>query len=87
MTQGRGFVAVALVIFAAWNPLGATVGALFFGGVLSLQLQLQAEGISVSPFFLDALPYIATILVLVAFSRRRLHAAPEGLSRVFEIAR
>lgn len=85
MTQGRGFVAVALVIFAAWNPLGAMWGALFFGGVLSLQLQLQAQGIGVSPFFLDALPYVATLLVLVIFSRRQRNAAPEGLARLFEI--
>jgi general nucleoside transport system permease protein len=84
MTQGRGFVAVALVIFAAWNPLGAMWGALFFGGVLSLQLQLQAEGVGISPFFLDALPYVATIVVLIGFSTRNRHAAPEGLSRVFE---
>lgn len=84
MTQGRGFVAVALVIFAAWNPLGAMWGALFFGGVLSLQLQLQAQGVGISPFFLDALPYVATIVVLIGFSTRNRHAAPEGLSRVFE---
>ncbi len=84
MTQGRGFVAVALVIFAAWNPLGAMGGALFFGGVLSLQLQLQANGVGVSPFFLDALPYVATIAVLVLFSKRHRNSAPEGLSRVFE---
>lgn len=84
MTQGRGFVAVALVIFAAWNPLGAMWGSLFFGGVLSLQLQLQAEGVGVSPFFLDALPYVATILVLIVFSRRHRNAAPEGLARLFD---
>ncbi len=87
MTQGRGFVAVALVIFAGWNPLGAMWGALFFGGVLSLQLQLQAAGVAISPFFLDALPYVATIAVLVVFSARQRHAAPEGLSRVFETSR
>lgn len=86
MTQGRGFVAVALVIFAAWNPLGAMWGALFFGGVLSLQLQLQAQGVGISPFFLDALPYVATIVVLIGFSTRNRNAAPEGLSRVFETA-
>ena len=87
MTQGRGFVAVALVIFAGWNPLGAMWGALLFGGVLSLQLQLQAQGVAISPFFLDATPYIATILVLVVLAKRRVNAAPEGLTRVFEISR
>lgn len=87
MVQGRGFVAVALVIFAAWNPLGALAGALFFGGVEALQLQMQAQGVSVPADVLNALPYLATIAVLVALSRRRLHAAPEGLARVFEISR
>ncbi len=87
MTQGRGFVAVALVIFAGWNPLGAMWGALLFGGVLSLQLQLQAQGVAISPFFLDATPYIATILVLVVLAKRRVNTAPEGLTRVFEISR
>ncbi|MEW6582466.1 MAG: ABC transporter permease [Actinomycetota bacterium] len=84
MIQGRGFVAVALVIFAAWNPMGALAGALFFGGIESLQLQLQAEGVSVPADLLNALPYLATIAVLVLFSRRRLHAAPDGLTSVFE---
>jgi general nucleoside transport system permease protein len=87
MIAGRGFVAVALVIFAAWNPLGALAGALFFGGVEALQLQMQARGIDVPADVLNALPYLATVAVLVLLSRRRLHAAPEGLSRVFEIAR
>lgn len=87
MVAGRGFVAVALVIFAGWNPIGALVGALFFGGVESLQLQLQAEGVSLPADLLNALPYLATLVVLVVLSRRRLHAAPEGLSRVFEISR
>jgi simple sugar transport system permease protein len=87
MVAGRGFVAVALVIFAGWNPIGALVGALFFGGVESLQLQLQAQGVSLPADLLNALPYLATLAVLVVLSRRRLHAAPEGLSRVFEISR
>jgi simple sugar transport system permease protein len=87
MIQGRGFVAVALVIFAAWNPLGALVGAMFFGGVEALQLQLQAEGVALPADLLNALPYIATVAALVLLSRRRLHAAPEGLARVFEISR
>jgi simple sugar transport system permease protein len=87
MIQGRGFVAVALVIFAAWNPLGALVGAMFFGGVEALQLQMQAQGVSLPADLLNALPYLATVAVLVLLSRRRLHAAPEGLARVFETSR
>ena len=84
MVQGRGFVAVSLVIFAGWNPLGALAGSLLFGGALSLQLQLQASGVSISPFMLDATPYLATIAALVIFARRQLRAAPEGLTRVFD---
>jgi general nucleoside transport system permease protein len=87
MIQGRGFVAVALVIFAAWNPMGALGGALFFGGIEALQLQLQARGISVPADVLNALPYAATIAVLVVFSKWRKHAAPEGLASVFQVSR
>ena len=84
MTVGRGFVAVALVIFAAWNPIKAIAGAYLFSGALSLQLQLQAQGSTISPFILDALPYIVVIVVLAALGRRRVNAAPEELKHVFE---
>jgi simple sugar transport system permease protein len=84
MTAGRGFVAVALVIFAAWNPLMAIGGAYLFSGAVALELQLQARGSHLSPFLLDALPYLLVIVVLAALGRRRLHAAPEELDRVFE---
>ena len=50
MTAGRGFIAVALVIFSKWHPLRAIAGALLFGGAIALQLQLQARGVPVSPF-------------------------------------
>jgi simple sugar transport system permease protein len=65
MTSGRGFIAVALVIFAAWSPLRAVLGALLFGGALAFQLQLQARGAPVSPFFLDMIPYLLTLGVLL----------------------
>lgn len=84
MTVGRGFVAVALVIFAAWNPIKAIAGAYLFSGALSLQLQLQAQGSTISPFLLDALPYLVVIVVLAALGRRRVNAAPEELKHVFE---
>ena len=84
MTVGRGFVAVALVIFAAWNPIKAIAGAYLFRGALSLQLQLQAQGSTISPFLLDALPYVVVIVVLAALGRRRVNAAPEELKHVFE---
>ena len=84
MTVGRGFVAVALVIFAAWNPLKAILGAYLFSGAIALELQLQAQGVSISPFLLDALPYVIVIAVLAALGRRRINAAPAELDRVFE---
>lgn len=84
MTVGRGFVAVALVIFAAWDPLKAILGAYLFSGAIALQLQLQAQGSDVSRYLLQALPYLVVIVVLVALSRRRAGAAPEALDRVFE---
>lgn len=86
MTVGRGFVAVALVIFAAWNPLGAIGGAYLFSGAIALELQLQAEGVAISPFLLDALPYLSVITVLALLGRRRIHAAPAELAKVFQAA-
>lgn len=84
MTSGRGFIAVALVIFAAWNPLRAVMAALLFGGALALQLQLQARGASISPFLLDMIPYLLTLGVLLFVQKGRKHAMPEGLKSVFE---
>ena len=82
MTQGRGFIAVALVIFAAWHPLKAVGGAYLFGAALALSPALQARGIGLNQFALDAIPYVVTIVVLVALSRKRLDSAPEGLTRI-----
>lgn len=86
MTQGRGFIAVALVIFAAWHPLKAVGGAYLFGAALALSPALQARGIGMNQFALDAIPYLVTIAVLVVLSRRRLDAAPEGLTRILTSA-
>lgn len=83
MVVGRGYVAVALVIFAAWDPRKAVVGAYLFSGAVSLQLQLQARGWELSRYLLEALPYLTVIGVLALLSRRRLHAGPEALARVF----
>lgn len=84
MTAGRGFIAVALVIFAAWSPLRAVWGALLFGGALAFQLQLQARGAPISPFLLDMLPYLLTLAVLLALRKRPGYTMPAGLSTVFE---
>jgi simple sugar transport system permease protein len=83
MTAGRGFIAIALVIFAKWNPLWAIAGALLFGGAESLQLQLQAAGADVSPFIMTMLPYGLTLLVLIVWGWRRQSAAPAALGRSF----
>ena len=83
MTVGRGFVAVSLVIFAAWNPMKAIIGAYLFSGAIALQLYLQANGTDISQYLLQAAPYIAVIVILAALSRRRLHDSPESLSKVF----
>jgi ABC-type uncharacterized transport system permease subunit len=84
MTAGRGFIAVALVIFARWHPLRAIGGALLFGGAISLQLALQVRGVPISPFLLDMLPYLLSLAVLAAGRGRHRHAAPGSLGRVFQ---
>jgi simple sugar transport system permease protein len=86
MTAGRGWIAVALVIFAAWNPARAAVGAYLFGGVEAGQFRLQTAGVDLSPFFLNMLPYLFTILVLVLSTReatRRALSAPAALGRSY----
>jgi simple sugar transport system permease protein len=81
MTVGRGFIAVALVIFAAWEPFKVMAGAYLFGAAITLGSQLQVHGVKVNQFFLDALPFIVTIVVLVALARNRRFAAPEALGQ------
>ena len=84
MTAGRGFIAVALVIFAQWRPLRAVAGALLFGGAISLQLLLQARGVPISPFVLDMLPYVLSLAVLILARGAHRSAAPASLGRVFQ---
>ncbi|MDF2501665.1 MAG: putative ABC-type transport system, permease component [Anaerosporomusa subterranea] len=71
MTAGRGWIAVALVIFALWSPLRAMVGSYLFGGIDALGFYLQVKGVTLSPFFLTMLPYIFTIVALVVVMARR----------------
>lgn len=70
MTAGRGFIAVAVVIFARWNPYRALGGSLVFGFANILQLKLQAVGVPVPHQFLLALPYVLTIFVLISVSKK-----------------
>ncbi len=82
ITAGRGWIAVALVVFAAWSPLRVALGAYLFGSIEAAQFLFQAAGVPVSPFFLNMLPYLATVVVLVLITRgvvRRRGAAPAAL--------
>lgn len=71
MTAGRGWIALALVVFASWKPFRVLAGAYLFGAVTILQFHAQGAGIGLPSQFLSALPYIATILVLVLISAAR----------------
>jgi simple sugar transport system permease protein len=84
MTGGIGFIAVALVIFSKWHPLRAIAGVLIFSGAVAFQLLLQASGIQVSPFLLNTIPYVLTILVLIAWGGTRKQSAPASLGRVYQ---
>jgi simple sugar transport system permease protein len=84
MTVGRGFVAVALVIFAGWHPVKLLGGAYLFSGAIALQLQLQAEGWELSRYLLESLPYVLVLTVLALLSRKRIHGGPAALEKVFE---
>ena len=83
MTAGRGWIALAIVVFAAWRPWRALLGAYLFGGINVLQLNLQAVGANVPVALLSASPFIVTILVLVIISARGHHGAPASLGRPF----
>ena len=71
MTAGRGWIALALVVFASWLPYRVAVGAVLFGGVSILQLHAQAYGVGIPSQFLSMLPYLTTVLVLVLISRNQ----------------
>lgn len=90
MTNGRGWIAIALVIFATWSPARAMLGAFLFGGINAVQFAMQTAGLNIPATFLNMLPYIATIVVLVAitwweaFSKRVGAPAALGLPYVRE---
>jgi ABC-type uncharacterized transport system permease subunit len=76
MSAGRGWIALALVVFSGWNPLMVAAGAYLFGGMEALQLRMQAVGTGVSVHFLTMTPYLVTILFLVNASQRRRKSRP-----------
>ena len=85
MTAGRGWIALALVVFSSWRPGRLVVGAYLFGAVTILQLHAQGWGVGIPSQFMSALPYLATIIVLVLLSRARSggSTAPAALGTVF----
>jgi general nucleoside transport system permease protein len=86
MTAGRGWIALALVVFASWWPWRLAIGAYLFGAVMILGLEAQALGIDLPPQALAALPYLMTILVLVLMSGTRIltrAGAPANLGQPF----
>jgi simple sugar transport system permease protein len=86
MTSGRGWIALALVVFASWRPARLVIGAYLFGAVSILGLALQPLQLGVPQQLMNALPYLATVVVLVLISRTRGaagSAAPASLGVVF----
>jgi simple sugar transport system permease protein len=86
MTAGRGWIALALVVFASWRPLRLVAGAYLFGAVTILQLHAQGLGLGIPSQLMTSMPYLATIVVLVLISRARGtagSAAPASLGTAF----
>jgi simple sugar transport system permease protein len=88
MTAGRGWIALALVVFATWRPLRLLLGAYLFGGITILQFHVQTMGLGIPAQFVSMLPYLATIAVLVVISTDRSKIrlnAPACLGRSFHV--
>jgi ABC-type uncharacterized transport system permease subunit len=86
MTAGRGWIALAIVVFSAWRPGRALMGAYLFGGVTVIQLHVQGLGVDIDAQYLSMLPYLVTVLVLVVISHDKTRAnlnAPACLGRPF----
>ena len=86
MTAGRGWIALALVVFSTWKPNRIIIGAYIFGGVSIMQMNLQAFGLSFPGQFFNMAPYLATMIVLVAISSNKLRiklSAPASLTKPF----
>jgi simple sugar transport system permease protein len=86
MSAGRGWIALALVVFASWRPWRVLAGGYLFGAVTIGQLHAQAFGIGVPSQLLSALPYAATIVVLIIISHNRrttLINTPASLGKPF----
>jgi simple sugar transport system permease protein len=90
MTAGRGWIALALVVFATWRPGRVLLGAYLFGGITILQLHAQALGIGIPSQVMSMLPYLATIVVLVIISSDQSKIklnSPASLGKAFHPSR
>ncbi len=90
ITAGAGWIALAIVVFAAWRPWRALIGAYLFGGISVLQLNLQAAGARIPVEYLSMSPYLITIVVLVIMSSGKGKAAlnaPANLGQTFHASR
>lgn len=85
VTAGRGWIAVALVIFASWNPYKALLGAYLFGGLDIIGFRVQGVNLPISDYFINMLPYLVTIIVLVVASMRKSkeNAPPKALGQPY----
>jgi len=84
ITAGKGWIAVALVIFATWNPYKVIAGSYFFGGLDIIGFRLQKFNISISQNIIDMLPYTATIVVLIiALRKSKENAPPQALGNAY----
>ena len=79
MTNGRGFIALAVMLFGKYNPIGAWGAALFFGFTTAMQTQLQFMGFDIPHQFIGMIPYVMTILVLAGFVGRTRVPAADGI--------
>ena len=85
ITAGRGWIAVALVIFTTWNPYKALLGSYFFGALSVIGLYLQKFDIKISLFLIDMLPYVVTIIVLIFISMKKVreNSPPKALGEPY----
>jgi general nucleoside transport system permease protein len=90
VTGGRGWIVIALVIFAGWNPSRAIFGAILFGGINAIQFRLQASGTVIPASFLNMAPYLMTVIVLAGMTiagrkKKGKFSAPSALGTAFSI--
>lgn len=86
MTQGRGYIALAVVILGRWHPVGALIGAVIFGGAEALQIRVYTLDVYIPEQFPAMLPYVLTIVALVAYMKKTRPPAQVGIPYIKEEA-